>query len=445
MAATMGTHDWRPVVNPSGLLQLVGMLPLVVLAPALALPALAQLARVPASAVSVQPQVPSVAAADPVVRVLVSEGPTLVLSAAKGPLLLRDGAGLVLAELRPDQELRVAVDPFGASAVRWQLGHDSPVALAEADLWLEPAAPEALLQLQQRQFRGQLQLRAQLGTLLAINHVSLESYLPSVVGSEMPASWPQPALRAQAVAARTYALRQRRPTEPFDLRATVSSQVYRGLESETESTRQAVAATRGQVLTYDGRLIDAVFHSSSGGSTEASGDLWAQQLPYLVAVPDFDEQSPVRSWQERFEPDQLQRLFAEIGGITDLTVLARSGTGRLRQLRLQGSAGVLELSGAQLRQRLGLRSTLIELELVRPQRPLHPQALRELPMLPALPELPESDQGALPTLVIRGRGFGHGIGMSQWGAYGLAQRGASYNTILSHYYPGTQLDAFRGP
>ena len=257
--------------------------------------------------------------------------------------------------------------------------------------------------LQQRRYRGRLQLLRQGAGLRAINHVTLETYLPSVVGSEMPASWPQPALRAQAVAARTYALRQRRPAEAFDLRATVSSQVYRGIESETDTTREAVAATRSQVLTYGGSLIEAVFHSSSGGTTEASGDLWAQQLPYLVAVRDFDDHSPVRSWSERFGPDQLSRSFAETGGLLNLQVLGRTTTGRLRQVRIEGPRGTLVLSGAQLRQRLGLRSTLVELELIRtsepvasveqgPQQPQQSQQsalpLPPLPHSPAEPPLP---------------------------------------------------------
>ena len=98
----------------------------------------------------------------------------------------------------------------------------------------------------------------------------------------MPASWPQAALRAQAVAARTYALRQRSASQPFDVSATVASQVYKGVEAETPATREAVVSTRGEVLMYGGSLVNAVFHSSSGGSTENSGDLWIQQLPYLV-------------------------------------------------------------------------------------------------------------------------------------------------------------------
>jgi len=392
---------------------------------------------------------------DPALRVLLQEGPQIELSAVEQPLQLRDGAGQPLALLAPGQTLVVQSDPQQGTALRLLLDGVALPAVTGA-LWLEPMAPGSLVLLQQRRYRGRLQLLRQGAGLRAINHVSLETYLPSVVGSEMPASWPQSALRAQAVAARTYALRQRRPAEAFDLRATVSSQVYRGVESETDTTREAVAATRSQVLTYGGSLIEAVFHSSSGGTTEASGDLWAQQLPYLVAVRDFDDHSPVRSWSERFGPDQLSRSFAETGGLLNLQVLGRTTTGRLRQVRIEGPRGTLVLSGAQLRQRLGLRSTLVQLELVRtsdpvgspeqqPQQPQQPQqSVLPLPPLPPL-QWAEPQAPAAVTLVISGRGFGHGIGMSQWGAYGLARRGADHNAILSHYYPGTQLDAYRGP
>jgi stage II sporulation protein D len=397
----------------------------------------------------------AVLALDPVLRVLLQEGPQIDLAAAEQPLQLRDGAGQSVALLTPGQVLIVQSDPQQTTGLRLLLDGVSLPPLAGA-LWLEPMAPGSLVVLQQRRYRGRLQLTRQGTGLQAINHVSLESYLPSVVGSEMPASWPQPALRAQAVAARTYALRQRRPAEPFDLRATVSSQVYRGVDSETDTTREAVAATRSQVLTYGGSLIEAVFHSSSGGTTEASGDLWAQQLPYLVAVQDFDDHSPVRRWSERFGPDQLSQSFAETGGLLNLQVLSRTATGRLRQVRIEGPRASLVLSGAQLRQRLGLRSTLVELELVKAadpaasveQGPQPPQQAQQsgLP-LPPLPPLQwaEREAPAAVTLVISGRGFGHGIGMSQWGAYTLARRGADHGAILSHYYPGTQLDAYRGP
>ncbi len=132
----------------------------------------------------------------------------------------------------------------------------------------------------------------------AINRLGVESYLPSVVGAEMPHQWPAEALRVQSVAARTYALRQLRPGADYDLDSTQRSQVYLGLESETPSTRSAVASTRAQVLTHGSRLIEAVFHSSSGGRTENSGEIWRNQLPYLKSVPDFDQISPVYRWSK---------------------------------------------------------------------------------------------------------------------------------------------------
>ncbi len=376
---------------------------------------------------------------EPQLRVLILEADSLPLAAQQQPLVLRVGGQRLPLAVGEQVVLRL-VD--GELVLERSGGPERLSAAGE--IWLEPvsrSADGADFQLLQRGYRGRLQVLMGGSGLRAINHVGLESYLPSVVGSEMPASWPQAALRAQAVAARTYALRQRKPAQPFDLSATVTSQVYKGVEAETVSTRQAVASTRGQVLMYGTSLANAVFHSSSGGATENSGDLWSQQLPYLVSVPDFDQASPVQAWQQRLEPDQLQQAFVEIGGAQRIDVLATTGSGRVRQARVIGPAGTLVLTGAQLRSRLGLRSTMVRFEVV----------ASELAALPPLPELPDQDpvggsalQGTLPppSLLAVGRGYGHGVGMSQWGALGLAQKGQSYEQILGHYYRGTELRPF---
>ena len=355
------------------------------------------------------------------------------------------------------------------------------------------------MQLGERRYRGELQILPSDAGLRVINRLPLERYLASVVGSEMPASWPQAALRAQAVAARTYVLRQRKPRALFDVTATTASQVYRGVEAETASTREAVAATRGQVLLFDGGLLDAVFHSSSGGaSTENSGEIWNQQLPYLVSVPDLDDLSPVQNWQQTLSPELLRKAVGEIGGALRIEVLTTSASGRIRQARVTGPAGTLLVSGTQLRSRLGLRSTLVRFESLtldsatnnRPQDPaaqptwtMLPSSLKLAPnnmisgskipgnaipgnaaldntisgnmitgnnnsaslvsMLPPPPLLPAIEPEPLqltpPTLLAIGRGFGHGVGMSQWGAYGLARRGEDYQRILLHYYRGSEL------
>jgi stage II sporulation protein D len=322
---------------------------------------------------------------------------------------------------------------------------------------------------------------------MALNRIPLELYLPSVVGSEMPARWPAAALEAQAVAARTYALAQIRPAAPYDLKATVASQAYLGVEAETDSTRAAVAATRALVLRHGGALIDAVFHSSSGGSTENSGELWNRQMPYLVSVPDRDDQSPWRQWTLRFEPEQLRRAFRETDGANRIEVLAASSTGRVRMARVIGPAGSLDLSGSELRQRLGLRSTLVRFRFEQPLAPgpvggittATARANAEAaglaasgPPPPPPPPLPGGDQqvgrsalastsgveppgsaqlgqeplvAPLPALEVVGRGFGHGVGMSQWGAYGLAVRGKDYGSILRYYYRGAELAPYARP
>jgi len=404
-------------------------------------------------------------AVDPPMRVLLQEGPALsVRGAGPGGLRLRDRQGRILQELGGDQVLQLQLRGGWVEAVAMAppaaAGVAKPAVVAGPELWIEPIAnaDEASLWVQQRRYRGQLQIRPQAESLQVVNVVPLETYLASVVGSEMPASWPLEALRAQAVAARTYALRGRKPSAPFDLKATVASQMYRGVEAETDSTRAAVAGTRGLVLTYGTALLDAVFHSSSGGSTESSGDLWGQQLPYLVSVPDFDDEAPVRQWRQTLDSLQLLKAFPETGGVSAIDVVATTPTGRVRQARVVGPLGQLLLSGAQLRSRLGLKSTWVRFELqplpaastaamaqgwagAAGLNPPQPPAMAPLPPPVAPPVQAASPVQPAPAvqLVAVGRGFGHGIGMSQWGAYALARRGQGYAQILQHYYRGTQL------
>ena len=383
-------------------------------------------------------------AAEPWLRVLVLEAPSLRVRAAEpsGGLRVLDGRGQQLGLEPPGAELR-----FEARR-------------QDKELWFE-AVPQAQgsnrdpgLWLGQRHYRGRLQLRRQGPQLQVVNHVPVETYLPSVVGSEMPASWPVAALKAQAVAARTYALKARKPASAFDLKATVASQVYKGVEAETASTWGAVNQTRGLVLTFNNALIDAVFHSSSGGSTESSGDLWIRQMPYLVSVPDYDQASPVHQWSKALDGPLLKRAFPELDQVLAIEVLSTTPTGRVKQARVVGRGGQLLLSGAQLRSRLGLRSTWVRFELA-PTRPsrFEPLGLTAShaplgwpsppPPLPAF-SLPQARPlpGAAVQLVAVGRGYGHGIGMSQWGAMAMAQRGESFDAILRHYYRGVQLESY---
>ena len=143
----------------------------------------------------------------------------------------------------------------------------------------------------QKRFSGKLNLFVSDSEILVVNVLGIEKYLSSVVGSEMPTKWPIEALKAQAIASRTYALKQK-GNNLFDIDSTQKNQVYNGLESRTYKTIRAVKSTRSLVLTYKNKLINSLFHSSSGGMTENSQDVWKDKYPYLSSVKDFDQNNP---------------------------------------------------------------------------------------------------------------------------------------------------------
>ena len=426
------------------------------------------------------------AAQEPSMRVLLSQASVVRLRAdGDQPFLVR-GLG------RGDQGMRSMEVSLRAGRLRisGQLSDGSSRSLAaRSAIEVQSNDPRGIW-LGSRRYRGRLQFLVRRGQVQVINHLGIETYLASVVGSEMPHRWPLPALQAQAVAARTYALRQRGKAGDFDVKATVSSQVYRGVESETPSTIEAVESTRSLVLVHAGRLINAVFHSSSGGATEPSGEVWRNQLPYLVSVADHDQHSPVHRWNKRFDDDALRDLFRETGGVKRLQVLKTSSTGRVRTARVQGPRGSLVLTGRELRRRLGLKSTMVQFELINdspdastasaiPTAQNDPQAsTHAAPPLIGLwqdsasgPDTTSSTSGRLAALLpppplpplnrsvfnkprpdlrvgemvleARGQGFGHGVGMSQWGAHGLALQGADFREILLHYYRGAEIRPYR--
>lgn len=262
-----------------------------------------------------------------------------------------------------------------------------------------------------RWYRGRTRLIRQDNQITAINHVDLEQYLYSVVGAEAVSSWPLEALKAQAVAARSYALykRQTESSNLYDLDTTIGTQVYKGLDSEYTTTHEAVNSTLGQIMTYNNQVILAAFHSSSGGHTENVEDIWTSPLPYLRAVVDYDHQSPVFEWQQVVPMSKIRNLVAGIGQIRGLQPAELTPQGRVITMEITGDRGTTTVSGKQLRKVLELRSTLFRV--ATDGRNLH----------------------------IKGRGFGHGLGLSQWGAYYLAQQGVNYHQILAHYYQSASL------
>jgi stage II sporulation protein D len=240
--------------------------------------------------------------------------------------------------------------------------------------------------------------------LNAVNVISLEDYLVGVIGSEMPKSFPEEALKAQAVAARTYALHKKIEQfgKPYFLGSSVISQVYKGLAVEDVRTRKAVEDTRGEVLTFHLEPVEAYFHASCGGRTETGRDALVRDLPYLKSVSCDCKKLATSSWTLNLKNSELQKL----GG--PLKVETRTATGRARQVTL----GNRSLDAVRLREKLGyMKMKSLDFEV-----------------------LPTKDG-----VVLDGHGFGHGAGMCQQGARLMAEKKATYREILAHYYPGTEL------
>jgi stage II sporulation protein D len=256
--------------------------------------------------------------------------------------------------------------------------------------------------------------------LRVINRVPLETYVAGTLGSEVYTRWNSETLRAQAVVTRTYALyqRARHGADGFDVESDTSSQVYGGVASENLAVARAVADTRSEVLTWNGEPILAAFHSASGGRTASADEVWGEALPYLRSVDvENEEDSPDTYWRVRYSRAQFAHAVASLGlslgAVRDAQVVERTPSGRAARVVLTGSDGSGPVTGRALRSALGdgvIRSTLFE--------------IREL--------------GG--DFVIVGSGHGHGVGMSQWGAEAMAERGADYRAILAAFFPGTTLE-----
>ncbi|WP_269606729.1 SpoIID/LytB domain-containing protein [Prochlorococcus marinus] len=293
-----------------------------------------------------------------------------------------------------------------------------------------------------RRYAGELRVTLNDQKLQIINYLKLEKYLKSVVGSEMPKEFPLAALQAQAIAARTYALKLLGKNKFFDIHSNQSNQVYLGLEAETTKINRAVRSTSSLALFYKNKLIEAVFHSSSGGRTENSGQVWKYQLPYLRSVVDYDQNSEKYRWSKKISSSELDQIFSDLGGLNSIQIIKKSNSDRVLKLRLYGPKGTKIISGKTLRKNLKLLSNKFNLNLKFNQTKLDNKfnsdnkvvedfALEPLPLIPA-------DY----FLLVKGYGAGHGVGLSQWGAKAMAERGAGFRRILKHYYTGVQIKTY---
>lgn len=337
-----------------------------------------------------------------------------------------------------------------------------------------------------REYRGALEIISADGALTAVNIIDLESYLRGVLPGEMPPAWGDSggleALKAQAVAARTYALYNclAGRHSMYHLCDQQHCQVYKGKAAESPQTDWAVRDTAGQILTYQGQLVEPFYHASNGGYTELSQNVWPEQRPYLASVPDpyDDPANPLGlpaficcpQWTVDLTPQSLGEQLASRGSyageVQHVEIISSFASGRVNEIIVYGRGGrSVTLSKESARIMLGLESQLFtvcsasqaQLWVVSadPDR----QKKESLPVqaekwvldghnikskLPGDRFFAAGDraQGYIPAagLVFQGQGRGHGVGLSQYGAYNRSRAGQSCAEILSFYYPGTEVD-----
>jgi len=272
-----------------------------------------------------------------------------------------------------------------------------------------------------RRFRGAIDvIRKDNAKLMVINYLDLDEYLYGVLYHEVSHRWPMEVLKAQAIAARTFALYQARQNklQPYDLRSDVYSQVYGGRASEKWSTTKAVNLTRDKILTYNGDILPAYYHATCAGYTEDASNLWNIDLPPLKGVPcNFCTNSPHYKWSKDIPLWELENKLKDnkymIGKVASVSILSKNRSGRVDKLEIKDESGVsVILTGKDFRQTIGpndVRSTKFDASI------------------------------RWGSLVLNGFGWGHGVGMCQWGAYGQARQGKKAEEILKYYYPGAEI------
>lgn len=343
--------------------------------------------------------------------VISSSGPITIQFAGRAPW--RDQGPLTITP--NDRGVQVAGRRHGenGSMLRLRGPGDLIVRVSGGTVPSEHVAPPRELVL-----TGLLEIRPREGSLLLVNHLDLEAYVQGVLPAEMNSSWHLEALKAQAVAARTYALHRRDAQEgqPYDVAASTEDQVYSG-HGRDPRVEEATEATRGQILTYLDKPIFAAFSSTAAGPTEEAVNVWSEDLPYLksVACP-FDTDSPYFEWTSSFTLEALETALGRegyaIGPIAGLTPLSLSQAGRISKIRILHARGELILSGQEFRRLVGYRT---------------------------VPSTQFEITGIGRHVTLAGRGSGHAVGLCQWGAKELAELGYSYKAILRYYFPGTEL------
>lgn len=342
----------------------------------------------------------------------------------------------------------------------------------------------SLIKVEKDRYRDYIRLVSKNNEIVVINHVKLENYLYGVVPAEMPATFPIEALKAQAIASRSFALSNinKHLTEGFNLCDTTHCQVYSGYEYEKPSTNLAVDDTKNILAYYNGKVIEAIFHSTSSGFTEDSVNIWGGDLPYLKSVEDsFSYESPYSNWNFSININELNNNLissgTNIGDLQRIEVIDSTSTGKVNKVKVVGTKGEQILGGTEFRNIVGatkFRSSWFNIRGSNMNASTNVvYAITGDMLIPQTIDISksyivdakerksvtrgtinramgkdriESLGGFYPTtsseIVIEGKGFGHGVGMSQFGAKKMAELGYNYEEILKYYYTG--IDVMEG-
>lgn len=284
---------------------------------------------------------------------------------------------------------------------------------------LRATAPAFLL-INGKSYRGIIEVMPADKGVLVVDELPLEDYLVGLINCEISSQWPIEAVKAQAVIARSYAVYQKaaRKNALYHLESSVMDQVYEGCDIEDSRAVRGVKETAGEVLVYNGAVIQAFYHSNCGGHTEASENVWGFALPYLAGVDcKYCLTSPSVKWEQSISlkklESQLKSSGYHVSGLKDIKPGSRNKSGRLQDLTLVSAKGRSVISAVNFRKTIGytvIKSTNFDVRI-------------------------SGDEAQFV-----GAGYGHGVGLCQWGAKQRASDGFDYREILFYYYPGTKLE-----
>ena len=381
---------------------------------------------------------------EPILRVGLAEGQTSAVFTANNDFVVREGSGgngKGLAKYTHKDKITITVK-------NKQLLLNGKAVSAKKIVLKAPNEYENLIfSYNDSKYRGTFEIALNGGSFTVINLVKLDDYVGGVINEEMGEGWPAEALKAQAVAARTFALytveEEKHAEDGYDICATTHCQVYGGVSSESRDALAAVSATRGEVMTYNGAPIYAAFHASSGGRTAASGET-GTDLPYLKSRPDpEDSENPNQEWKISVPVkklvDELRAAGYNVGTLKRIEISPldmkggklgkdRFSSYRVKSVKFVGTLKTVDVPGTKLRWEFDLHSTLFDI-CYGSGKSMKPNRTGKIDITNRAGE----------TVTFAGAGWGHGLGLSQWGARGMAEK-YKYRDILARYYTDVKLE-----